>query len=230
MKPICFYIPEKKGSIVHAVRLLAQWGYNISPEAGPDTTHVLLPVPTDTVQLPQLLPKNAVIFGTGTVGVDRPCIDLLEDEIFLARNAAITAHCAVQLAMSHLPVTLDGCPVLVIGWGRIGKCMAPLLRALGAEVTVAARSSRDRAMLTALGYAAVSIEKIAPVRYRLIINTVPAPVLDADTDALQLDLASTPGLLSEKALRARGLPGRFAPESAGILIANTVRRYLEGEA
>lgn len=231
MKPICFCIPRQTDSIRYAARQLGQWGFDIRPDAGPDTTHVLLPIPSGDTQLPQGLPEKAVLFCGGKLNTALPCIDLLRDEEFLAQNAAITAHCAAVLAMEQLPITLDGCPALVIGWGRIGKCLAKLLHALGAAVTVAARSSRDRAMLTALGYPSIPVDGIMAADYRLIINTVPAPVLGAEFagDALQLDLASSPGILSPQAIHARGLPGRFAPESAGILIARTILRYLEGE-
>ena len=46
---------------------------------------------------------------------------------------------------------LADCKVLVIGWGRIGKCLAALLKGLEADVTVVARKETDRAILHALG-------------------------------------------------------------------------------
>jgi dipicolinate synthase subunit A len=134
--------------------------------------------------------------------------------------------------MENLPVTLDGCKTLIIGWGRIGKCLAPLLKALGAKVTVAARKEADRAILEATGYSAVETGCIDAGKYRLIINTVPAPVLDDDAakkDVLWIDLASKKGIFGENVLWARGLPGKDAPESSGELIARTVLRYLGKE-
>ena len=47
--------------------------------------------------------------------------------------------------MRELPVTLWGLPVLLLGAGRISQAMQPRLRALGAEVTVAARRFPDHA-------------------------------------------------------------------------------------
>ena len=64
----------------------------------------------------------------------------------------------------------------------------------------------------------------------MIFNTVPALVLpDAPADALKIDLASKPGIGGTDVLWARGLPGKFAPESAGKLIAQTVLRLLKEE-
>lgn len=71
-------------------------------------------------------------------------------------------------------------------------------------------------------------------RFRVIFNTVPAPLLSAsktDTlpECLLLDLASVPGLSGSRVVPARGLPGLLAPESAGELIGRTVIRLWKEE-
>ncbi|MBQ9843577.1 MAG: NAD(P)-binding domain-containing protein [Oscillospiraceae bacterium] len=162
-------------------------------------------------------------------------MDLLRDPTYLARNAAITAYCALRLAMMELPVMLRGCRVLIIGWGRIAKCLAALLWALEADVTVAARREADRAMACALGYRAEAITNLDDTLndYRLIFNTVPAPVLSENQvelcrqGCLRIDLASAEGIGGSHKIWARGLPGKDAPESSGILIAKTIIRLLE---
>ena len=162
-------------------------------------------------------------------------MDLLQDPTYLARNAAITAYCALRLAMMELPVMLRGCRVLIIGWGRISKCLAALLWALEADVTVAARREADRAMACALGYRSETIADLDDTLndYRLIFNTVPAPVLSEKQvehcrqGCLRIDLASVQGIEGSHKIWARGLPGKDAPESSGALIAKTVIRLLE---
>ena len=122
----------------------------------------------------------------------------------------------------------------VLGWGRIGKCLAQLLKASGAYVTVAARKETDLAMLQALGYEAEQIETLryGLVKYRLIFNTVPYPVLDQEqashcsNDCVKIELASRPGIVGDDVIQARGLPGKMAPESAGLLIAKSVIRQI----
>ena len=207
-------------------------------------THLLLPVPSfepdgrikgggelSTV-LAALPPSITVVGGN----LDRSelsgykTVDLLQDPLYLAENAEITAHCALKMAMSKLPVTLAHCPTLVIGWGRIGKCLAGLLRRLGADVTVAARKETDRAMLTALGYSAADTAALNTVPFRLIFNTVPTMLLShCPGNALKIDLASMPGLGSADVIWARGLPGKDAPESSGALITRTVIRIAAGK-
>ena len=229
MEEILFYIPEGSAATAHAATLLRRWGFAVTAQPSPRMTHVLLGVPAKGIPV---LPEHVTVFGGNLPAMPQKSIDLLQDEAYLAQNAAITAHCALAIAMENLPVTLDGCKTLIIGWGRIGKCLAPLLKALGAKVTVAARKEADRAISEATGYGAVETGCIDTGKYRLIINTVPAPVLDADVaarDALWIDLASKKGIFGENVLWARGLPGKDTPESSGELIARTVLRYLGKE-
>lgn len=236
----------------YAGEALQQRGCDVASRPGADVTHLLLPVPSlDSTgalrgggELPTLLaalPKNVTVFGgnlTTPLLSGYKTIDLLQDPLYLAENAAITAHCAVRAALRRLPVTLQGCPVLVIGWGRIGKCLAALLQRMGAQVTVAARRESDRAMLSALGFAAIDPAglRYALMRYRVIFNTVPAPVLSeaqqahCRPDCLKIDLASVQGIAGADVIWARGLPGKNAPESAGELIAQMVYRLAAAEA
>ena len=207
-------------------------------------THLLLPVPSflsdgslqgggNLEELLSRCPKAITVIGGN---LKHPAlthyktVDLLQDPLYLAENANITAHCAISLAMHKLPFILPDCPVLIIGWGRIGKCLTHLLQAIGCNVTVAARKDADRAMLQALGYNAISPDVIKPNDYALLFNTVPATVLtDCMGDSLKIDLASCPGMTGEGIIWARGLPSKDAPASSGALIAQTVIRLLKKE-
>lgn len=187
---------------------------------------------------PEDLPNSARIIGGNLhhpALQENNCIDLLKNPLYLSENAAITAHCALCIAMQRLPITLQDCPVLVVGWGRIGKCLVRLLRLLGARVTVAARSEADRALIAALGYTAVDILDEVPALsvYRVIYNTVPAMVLPKEKlsgcrqDCLKIDLASVCGIDGDDVIWARGLPNLHAPESSGQLIAKIIRKEFE---
>ena len=211
-----------------AARELERQGVNIGASLSASVTHVLLNVPTKEVDLSEL-PAGVTVIG-GNLEGSFPKIDLLRDEQYLAENAAITADCALRLLGSHLPVTFKDCPILIIGWGRIGKCLASMLKALDADVTVAARKPSDLGMLTALGYKTAEIGNLDPTLYRAIVNTAPAPVLTPGGNAVKIDLASQLGMAGEDVIWARGLPGKMLPESSGRLIARSVLRYLqEGE-
>jgi dipicolinate synthase subunit A len=174
-----------------------------------------------------------VVFGGNIRNAPYKTVDLLQDETYLAQNAAITAHCALKIILEQLPITLDGCETLLIGWGRISKCLAPMLKNLGANVTIASRKASERAILEANGFTAVESGQIKAQTYRLIVNTAPIPILEESqcgSDAVLIDLASQRGISGDRVIWARGLPGKHAPESSGILIAKTVLRHLGKES
>lgn len=238
------YIGADTPGLGFARQYLLSAGWAIAPVPTEEVTHLLLNVPAftpegnlaggeDPGKLLSRLPADITVIGGN---VDAPVfqnyrtIDLLRNESYLAHNAAITAECALQVAYNHYNDTIRGTAVLILGWGRIGKCLAKLLKAVGAEVTVAARKEQDLAMIAALGHSAVPFRRLSalPAQHRIIFNTVPAMVLPDPTacqcrkDCLKIDLASKPGISGSDVIAARGLPGKLAPEAAGRLIAATV--------
>ncbi len=244
MRNFVFCIPGRSPATEYASRFLQQAGYPVTAEPTKDVTHLLLPVPSftpegklsgggDLQELLSGLSKNLVVVG-GNLNrqelEDYPTLDLLQNPAYLAQNANVTAHCAIRLAINQLPCTLCCCPVLVIGWGRIGKVLCKLLDGLGARVCVCARNPADRAMARALGYLAVDIPQAELYRYRVVFNTVPVMLFpDTPQDILKIDLASQPGLGGNDVIHARGLPGKDVPESAGALIAETLLGVLRKE-
>ena len=169
-------------------------------------------------------------------------VDYAAMEEMAAANAIPTAEGALRLAMEHLPITLHGSRCLVIGYGRIGKQLSARLKALGAEVTVAARRAADRAFIRAsdLGSDTTGVYTKGLEGYDLIVNTVPAMVLDESQlrqvrkDCFLLDLASSPGGIDREACRRLGiqaewalsLPEKSAPATAGAIVRDAVLDYL----
>jgi len=246
MDDLTFLCAGSTKAVRYAADILSEKGINIVFEPCDAVACVLLDVPSigqdgklrsgkDLRELVAAIPDTAVIIGGG---LDHPLLegrrklDLLKKEGYLKENARITAYCALHIVGAALPVTLEDCPVLVVGWGRIGKVLTSLLVRLGAHVTVATRDIRSVASLAMLGIGAVLTDKLCPQKYRLIINTAPAPVLSKEalalcTDAVKIDLASVKGLAGDDVVWARGLPGLHAPESSGKLIARYVLNYLK---
>ncbi len=244
MKDHVFYTAGHTKAMDLAARQLAQRGCRFACQPDSSVTHLLLGVPSFEPDgslkgggrvedvLPYLNNGITVVGGNLTYPVleGYKKADLLIDPVYVAKNADITAHCAIKLAMQNLPVILKDCQILIIGWGRIGKCLASVLKRMGAVVTVAARKTSDRAMLLALGYETLDPATIGYelLRFRVIYNTVPFMVLDKERlkncsrDCLKIDLASTPGMDAEDVIWARGLPNLDAPESSGSLIARTI--------
>ena len=240
MKQRILYAAGGSRALTCAAEELEKRGVHIADAPSMDVTHLLLPVPCkmearELLGLLAQLPTDVTVLGgnlnRGELAGYR-CEDLLKDERYLGENAMITADCALRVAAERMSVTWQRCPVLVLGWGRIGKCLGRLLKALGAEVSIAARKESDRAMITALGCEAEDIAQLNYIlkRYRVVFNTVPYPVLSEEQlahcrkDCIKIELASSPGIAGENVVSARGLPGKLAPESSGALIARTVLR------
>ena len=168
--------------------------------------------------------------------------DYFAREELAVANAVPTAEGAVQLAMEHLPITVHGARVLVIGFGRVGRLTAQRFGALGAKVSVAARKYEQLAWAQAMGFGAEHLEQLAGwlCGYDLVVNTVPAQVLgraeleDLRGDCLILDLASKPGGVDLSAagelgltvIWALSLPGKVAPVTAGAAIKGTIYNML----
>ena len=251
MEKRLFYIGADTPATKYAKVFLTQLGCRITDTPNEAVSHLLLNTPAfsaetnligggDLREILHTLPSHVNIIG-GNLTV--PLLqsystwDLLQNEGYLAENAAITAECALRVACEHSPAVLAGTPVLILGWGRIGKCLARLLRAVSANVTISARKEADIALAHALGYEAVPLRCIEPLlpRYRILFNTVPSLILPETavqrcaTDCLKIELASTPGIGGSDVISARGLPSKLAPESSGQLIAKTILKLCKQE-
>lgn len=157
-------------------------------------------------------------------------------------NAVPTAEGAIQLAMEELPITLWGSRALVVGFGRLGRALAPRLAALGAQVSVSARKYADLAWAETQGFGTERTGELAGwlCSYDVVFNTVPHRVLnraelaDLKPGCLVIDLASRPGgvdlsaagELGVKVIWALSLPGRVAPVTAGRAIQTAVYHIL----
>lgn len=230
-------------SCQYAAHFLKHAHINLLDHISPDITHLLLDIPSfdenrnlrDGSSLPELLsklPESITVIG-GKLNhpslEQYPQIDLLANSLFQAKNASITAECALHVAASHLTTTISDSPAAILGWGRIGKCLAKLLKTMNCDVTVAVRNERDRAILNALGYRALDFHEISQQlsRFKILFNTVPQQTIDACIlnkwhTGIKIDLASYPGLVCENIIVARGLPSKYAPETTGKLIAESI--------
>ena len=235
--------PITTPAIAAADAHLSQLGFSIISEPHPNAKHILLPVPSFPVceafvrSLNENSEHDTIISGGNLVHPvlsDFPTVDFLQDPYYLAENAAITARCAKDLLIQRITAPFPSKKVLILGWGRIGKCLAKELQQAGFSVTIAARRDTSCAMAHALGFSSISISDV-PGNHRtfdVIVNTIPAMVLpDPDTkpDTIVMELASCPGIAGENVISARGLPGKYAPEESGKLIAETFIRLSLGK-
>ena len=203
-----------------------------------------------------LLPPGALLSGGKLTPSTKAALeeqgiryfDYFDSEELQERNALPTAEGAVSILMREIPRTVKGLSVGVTGYGRVARALTELLLAMGAEVTVAARKRSDIAAAAALGCYTVHLtggDSLAEIgkRNRVIFNTVPYWIFSKSIlsrmhrESLIIDLASAPGGVDATAAEAQGirviwalsLPGKYAPATAGEIIAQTLLSYLQKE-
>lgn len=174
--------------------------------------------------------------------------DYFECEELKLKNAYLTAEGAISILMREVPRAVRSLPVLVTGYGRIARFLSELLLAMGADVTVCARKRQDVATAAEKGCKTVLLTSAdsvveAVTGKSVVFNTVPHWLFTKEvlsrtpSDVLIIDLSSAPGGVDPEAALVRGirvifalsLPGKYAPESAGEMIGETVFAELSRE-
>ena len=156
-----------------------------------------------------------------------------EYQIAIAR---LTAEGAIALLRPE--TGLSGAHILLLGYGRIARLLARELQKAGALVTAAARSGEQRAWAEAEGIEALPLDALSGAHdgFEVFIGPIPAPELTEPLlalvrkDALLLELASAPGGIDAAAaherglryIRAPGLPAKYAPERAAVILRDAV--------
>ncbi|MBW7572499.1 dipicolinate synthase subunit DpsA [Caproiciproducens faecalis] len=168
--------------------------------------------------------------------------DYYTREEFAVHNAVPAAEGAIEIAMREYPGTVNQSRCLVVGYGRIGKILASMLRGIGANVTVSARKYSDIAWIESYGYSSALTDKVCDKeQYDVIFNTAPALIFNRrllskmHNRPLIIDLSSPPGGVDYeaaqkfgiKAIHALSLPGKVAPKTAGEIIKNTIYNMME---
>lgn len=203
-----------------------------------------------TEEMIQKTPEHCVIY-TGTANntlknlatkCNRKLVVLFERDDMAIANSIPTAEATLQIAMENTDYTIHGANVLVTGFGRVGITTARLFHQIGAKVTVAARKQADFARIREMNMQPVSLGKLFDVvkNTNICINTIPHLVITKEIingmnkNTLIIDVASKPGGVDFNAaksagintLHALGLPGKFAPKTAGNIIGHTIAELI----
>ncbi len=172
--------------------------------------------------------------------------DYFCSEDFQMKNAYTTAEAALSIAMNALTKNIRGSRIAITGFGRISKHLASLLLSVGASVCIAARRESDLSFAESFGCHTVRISegeewwRALASGYDVIYNTVPHWIFgrdflsSVDKKTFIVDLASAPGGVDIRAAKELGsnvswatsLPGKYAPQSAGEIIAECVVRMI----
>lgn len=169
--------------------------------------------------------------------------DYYNDECFTIKNAYLTAEGALSLAMQTLETDIAHGDFAILGYGRIGSALGEMISANKGAVSVYARRKTSQTLAKERGLRAFDISEISVSRHDVIFNTIPERVisnesiLGFDPSTVMIELASAPGgfdiEIAEqygiKCISAQGLPGKYAPVSAGAAVADAISEIIDKE-
>lgn len=202
------------------------------------------------IKIVDTLSRGSILFGRITKEFVKEYIKqrgiefygFLDDEIFVVKNAYLTAEGALMYIIQNTDITIRQMPVLILGYGRVGKSLSKLFNDNYAIVSVATNNKIELAEASIFAHRVYSLSEVSGTlhEYKAIINTIPQKILKGeilkliDKDSFVLDLASKPGGLDyEKAeeyglnfLHALGVPGKTSPKTAGLYLKESILRRL----
>lgn len=216
-------------------------GIHLNPPVNAITADWILErVPSSAVVL---LGKADAPFCAAADKRGRSYYDIVAEESFSILNAIPSAEGALQRAMERTDITIHGARILILGFGRIGKVLARMLRGLGAQVMVEARRESDLAWAFEGGFKGISLQELdtALSDQDIIFNTIPHPILTRDrlsrvsSGCIIIDLASYPGGTDFAAAKDFGiradldlsLPGIVAPKTAAKIVCRVTKDILK---
>lgn len=221
-------------------------------------THLILPTPASKVSgtkdISELLKYHLINCQAVYGGKISPewrawfasrqiaCTDLMEDEQVAQENALVTAEAVAAEILKVSGYSIRTQKVIVTGYGRCGRAVANLLQAMGANVTVLARSQAARKAAKADGHNASDFAYAADEAYGTytVVNTVPDVVVtetmirELPKEAVIIDIASAPGGVDRSmaeaykipVIHALGLPSRYTTRTSAKILADAIQRQM----
>lgn len=211
-----------------------------------DGVNVFSPLLKEKIEIERIirnLNTNQLLITGNYIPKFNNFIDINADEEFAFLNAIPTAEGAIKILIESRNSTLWKSKILIVGNGKIGKILANRLSSFGADITVSARKSMDFSFVEAFGYKTLNSNKLHGkiCDFDIIINTVPSPIFTEELIGqtkdvcLFLELSSAPFGIDKQAvisyereyIYAPALPGKTAPETAGIILGKTIEKIIK---
>lgn len=171
------------------------------------------------------------------------CVDYFSSEAYVLKNAYLTSQGTIRLLLENTEDFVAGKNALITGFGRIGKSLALMLKALGVKVSVAVRSDVQASDAISLGFDVFRLSQISSVLFYFdfIFNTVPFRIFDdkdisrIKNEGVYFEIASDPfgaeknsfEKYEKKFVNASALPGKFYPKAVAENIYRQVFCYTE---
>lgn len=210
--------------------------------------HTLAPLTISTL-LEQIPRRTTVFYNSMSVPfqeslLEKDCTlyNLADSPEFSKENARHTAEGLLCEVIRYTPFSLFDTVTLLLGYGRCGHAIGSLFPALGTRIYVLEQDMPRQLQAEENGLLALSASERKTIlpHCDLILNTIPEQVLtEEELHSLSgnchiFDIASAPfgfssDITAEYSLpcfRLPGLPGKFAPKTAGTATGRTIERMI----
>lgn len=199
--------------------------------------------------LGMLTPSHILVGGNLPEPVITYCIhhgikyyDVMTSDDFVQKNARLTAEGLLIPLLSHTTFSIYDCKTLLIGYGRCGKEIADILRFFVRELYIYDTSQPAVKSAKAKHFSVISANELMDRNHNVhqintIINTAPVnPFNDRiwrsfPEDCVILNIASfplsIPFPLSEQVIPCPGIPGSYAPKTAGSIFAKEICNHFQ---
>lgn len=192
----------------------------------------------------KLMKKDASVFAGVASDALRKIIEesghtlkeIMEEDKVAVPNAALTAEATLAFLMDYSDTSIRKKTVAVFGFGRVGRACGEIFSVIGCRTAIFCRKEQELIRGRKEGFD-VRLYGGLPVflpKTDILINTVPAKIVtgkiiaSTKKECLLVDLASSPGgidieaaeKIGRKHLFLPGLPGKYAPVSAGEILAS----------
>ena len=216
-----------------------------------DGEHIYAPLSNKSISIKELTnnASNKVII-CGNIkkqfieileGRNNTVIDIMKNEELSKKNAIPTAEGIVKIIIENIDITIDNSNIAILGFGRVGKKTAELLKNLNANIFCFDIKEEEVANIHLCGYNVLKDISESLQKMDVIINTVPELILDKehlyyiDKNSLILDVASKPGGVdfnyaresNYKVIHALGLPGKIAPRTSAKYIKEILDKIIK---
>lgn len=166
--------------------------------------------------------------------------DVLASQDLAEKNARLTAEGLLISLLSKTSFSICSFRTLITGYGKCGKEIADILHLFTDEIYIYDNNQIALKAAKTKHFKAVSLKEIQdrhhPVhQINTLINTAPANPFCANLwrtfseSCTIFNIASVPLQLpmplSEKVVSCPGIPGKYAPKTAGTLIAKEICRH-----
>jgi len=171
-------------------------------------------------------------------------VSYLTDD-FAIKNNYITVEGIIETIVNQSDKAIYGSNVAILGYGKLGAICAKVLNTMKANVTIVARSDKDRLHASIYDFAVSDYLEFASkiTQYDFIINTVPSMVLTNNmleqlngTETMIIDVSSPPYGLDHQFAKTKeikvfllpGIPGKIAPKTSGFLLGESIYQHIIG--